>query len=316
MSPFKNILVVVDVEADAQPALMQALALARESHAAVTVAEVLDERPEELKMISTGSRSGTLQEAVVEERAASLEHLVQTMDTGRLQVQTRVVYGTAFIETIKAVIEQKHDLVLCTAAAREQKRRMLFGGTAMSLIRKCPCPVWVVKPEGGAPPGRILAAVNPFPSESVAMGLSEKIIEAAGSLSGLFEADLHVVHAWTFYYEKTLRNRLNIAPDEVDRIIRDIENTHRFGVDALIRKCQLSLPAGQLHFLRGRPSMLIPHAVETHQIDLLVMGSVARAGVPGLLIGNTAEKILQKVDGAVLTLKPEGFVSPVKAPAA
>ena len=41
------------------------------------------------------------------------------------------------------------------------------------------------------------------------------------------------------------------------------------------------------------------------------MGTVARTGIPGLLIGNTAETILQRVDCSVLAVKPDGFVSPV-----
>jgi nucleotide-binding universal stress UspA family protein len=48
------------------------------------------------------------------------------------------------------------------------------------------------------------------------------------------------------------------------------------------------------------------------QIDLIVMGTVGRSGISGLFIGNTAEKVLQKVDCSVLAVKPEGFVSPVK----
>jgi len=41
------------------------------------------------------------------------------------------------------------------------------------------------------------------------------------------------------------------------------------------------------------------------------MGTVARTGLPGLLIGNTAEKILNRVTASVLAVKPEGFVSPL-----
>lgn len=43
------------------------------------------------------------------------------------------------------------------------------------------------------------------------------------------------------------------------------------------------------------------------------MGTVARTGIPGFIIGNTAENILQKIDCSLLALKPLGFVSPVKA---
>ena len=38
---------------------------------------------------------------------------------------------------------------------------------------------------------------------------------------------------------------------------------------------------------------------------------MARTGIPGLLIGNIAEKVLGQVECAVLAIKPDGFVSPV-----
>lgn len=44
----------------------------------------------------------------------------------------------------------------------------------------------------------------------------------------------------------------------------------------------------------------------------VVMATLGRSGIPpGLLIGNTTETILHKVECAVLALKPAGFVSPV-----
>jgi nucleotide-binding universal stress UspA family protein len=46
-------------------------------------------------------------------------------------------------------------------------------------------------------------------------------------------------------------------------------------------------------------------------VDVIVMGTVCRTGVAGFFIGNTAEKILNQVECSVLTVKPEGFESPI-----
>jgi len=43
----------------------------------------------------------------------------------------------------------------------------------------------------------------------------------------------------------------------------------------------------------------------------VVMGTVARLGVPGFIMGGTAEETLQKLTCPVIGIKPEGFVSPV-----
>ena len=56
--------------------------------------------------------------------------------------------------------------------------------------------------------------------------------------------------------------------------------------------------------------MILDH-VETDGIDTVVMGTMGRTGIAGLLVGNTAESILKRVACSVLTVKPEGFVPPV-----
>ncbi len=49
-----------------------------------------------------------------------------------------------------------------------------------------------------------------------------------------------------------------------------------------------------------------------NRIDLLVLGTIGRSGIAGLLMGNTAERILNKVECSVLAVKPEGFVSSIR----
>ena len=46
-------------------------------------------------------------------------------------------------------------------------------------------------------------------------------------------------------------------------------------------------------------------------IELIVMGTAGRVGLPGFFIGNTAEEVLRQVDCPVLTVKSEDFVTPV-----
>ena len=47
--------------------------------------------------------------------------------------------------------------------------------------------------------------------------------------------------------------------------------------------------------------------------DVLIMGPLSRCGEAGFFVANTAESVLGKVDCSVLTVKPEGFVTPVRA---
>ena len=82
-------------------------------------------------------------------------------------------------------------------------------------------------------------------------------------------------------------------------------------LDELVAGYTLEDVKHRIHLLKGEPRVLIPELVQQERIDLIVMGTVCRTGIPGFIIGNTAENVLQHVDTSVLTVKPEGFVTPV-----
>lgn len=56
---------------------------------------------------------------------------------------------------------------------------------------------------------------------------------------------------------------------------------------------------------------MIKKGIVDLKIDVVVMVSIARSGIPGLLIGNQAEKTLNNIKCTVLIVKPDGFLSPV-----
>lgn len=67
----------------------------------------------------------------------------------------------------------------------------------------------------------------------------------------------------------------------------------------------------QVLLIEGKVEDAIKLARSRLDIDVVVMGSVARSGIPGFLIGNKAEKILGTIGCSVLTVKPDNFISPV-----
>ena len=57
--------------------------------------------------------------------------------------------------------------------------------------------------------------------------------------------------------------------------------------------------------------MAIRETVEHLAPDLLVMGSLSRPGRAGVMVGETAERLLGRLECSMLALKPAGFLSPV-----
>ena len=67
----------------------------------------------------------------------------------------------------------------------------------------------------------------------------------------------------------------------------------------------------QIHLIKGGARKEIPELAEQLKADVIVMGTVARTGVPGFIMGNTAETILNQINCSVLAIKPSEFKTPV-----
>lgn len=176
-------------------------------------------------------------------------------------------------------------------------------------MRKCPCPVLVMKPGVKGRFRRIMAAIDPAVTGDARDTLNGLILELASSLSVSEEADLHIVHAWHLFGEYLLRGYGGLSAKNVDQEVRKEGYRRRQSVEGLLAK-HISAPY-RLHLPKGPAAQTIPRLVSKLGIDLLIMGTVCRTGIPGFIIGNTAESVLDVVDCSVLTVKPEGFVSPV-----
>jgi len=67
------------------------------------------------------------------------------------------------------------------------------------------------------------------------------------------------------------------------------------------------IPAARQHLIARHPSDAIEQAAAETRSAVVVMGALARSGVKRLLIGNTAERVLDHLSCDLLVIKPRGF---------
>ncbi|WZO97967.1 universal stress protein [Isosphaeraceae bacterium EP7] len=319
MHRFRNILVPID-DTSNQPVLARATRLAKWKGAAIKLIAVVEDLPWYSRLLSPNSED--LRALLVRERSEALDGLAAQLREDGLDVTTEVLRGRRHHEIVREVLRGGHDLLLKKA---EPNEGLLFGSTDMHLLRSCPCPLLLLKPEhDGGDFARILAAVDPAPPPNEAdplhlkaeltakdAALDAKILELAGSLADEEGGDLHIVHVWSAPGEELLRGDPMLAQDQVDRYVSDSQAEARKALDHLLAKVPDQSGHRIVHLIKGVPEDAVVEAAKTNRIDLIVMGTVARTGISGLLIGNTAESILQRVDCSVLAIKPDAFVSPV-----
>lgn len=307
MPRFTNILLVYRGD---RTVLDRAAGLAKRDRAKLTVVQVVQNMPQEWNRFQLGDTSLNLQELAIAECQSRLDEYVTPLQDGDLHVTTKVLVGTAFLEITRDVIANHRDLVMMTAEGEGGFQKRLFGSTSLHLMRKCPCPVWVFKPTLQKKITQILAAIDPDTEEQAGESLNATILQLASSIATHQTAQLHVAHAWVALGEGLLRSRTGATHPEVYQYVREVEDRVRRGVQSLVQG--FANETAEVHLIKGDPAEVIPGIVKSQEIDLLVMGTVCRTGIAGFFIGNTAEMILDEVDCSVLTVKPNGFVSPVE----
>ena len=313
MQRFKNILILYNQSVGDDAALDRAAALAKVNGAHLTVVEVLQDLPSNLSALlgSSVAEQRDLERRFFDERLAHLQRLVGSLQQDGVDVSANVFRGRVFLELTRAVLRDGFDLVIMTADSLQGLRSITFGSNSMHVMRKCPCPVWVMKPKAERRFHRILAAVDPGLSDGPPPTLDVKILEMASSLARMEDCRLEIVNAWEFSGGDLDTSRSEITDDIKQSLLSKNETARRESLQRLIEGVDLSGLTVEIHVPRGKPNLLIPEIVAGQNIDLIVMGTATRTGIAGFLIGTTAEDILRQVDCSVLTIKPDGFVSPV-----
>ena len=298
MKRFKNILVIYDESVGAEDALNQATMLAEANAARLKVVDLAEE--------------GRLTFDRKRERERRLMRMVPAIRTEHMgEVETRLLVGTPFLEVIREVLRGEHDLVIASAEGGSVVESVFFGSTVAHLIRKCPCPVWILKPGQTVPYGRILAAIDPKPNDPVSMKLNTKIMGLATSLARASHGKLDILHVWDVIGKDADTLSSEIPEQTRAAILATHQEAQKTLIASFLDQHDLSNVDHQLSLPRGRPERMIVDAVKREDIDLIVMGTVDHTGIPGFFIGNAAETVLEAVECGILAVKPDGFVSPV-----
>lgn len=305
---FNNILVIAPLH---KQLLSQAVGLMASSQSKMTLMAIVPHL-EDPQVTSSDGQAVDVQQLLIHKVKADLQQAADPLKAEDFRVKTVVSSSRhAFIEIINQVGKQKHDLVMMLADGKSSVREQLFGTLSMHLMRKCPCPVWVVKPTRRKKFRNVFAAVDPDPSDPVRDQLNVSVLKRAATIAHNCRAKLHVIHAWQALGPQLRSGRW--VNSQINRLyVEKIAAAHHNRLSQLLKE---HLDGAEIvHTLQGEPGMVIPEKIKDMKGDMLVLGTVCRTGIPGFFIGNTAETILHQVNCSVLTVKPEGFVSPVNQP--
>lgn len=287
---------------ETRAAINQALELAAHSAGVVTFCAVLEISAQTASLIERDHQN--LLRTVEDIASELLDAEVAAANSRGIAADKAVRFGAAWEELVKESCENQHDLVVMGTRHRDKAARLLFGSTAQKLIRFAPCPVWIVKPEETREIREIAVATDLSDS-------SIPVLHAAIGAARALNARLYILHV----LEQDQISHLLIAGVSEEEIAT-CQQRMRIDAEAKLQTQLAStdyrtLQQGvKIEVIAGSPDHAIGDFVTANEVDMLVIGTHGRRGLEGLLLGNTAERILPSIHASLLAVKPDGFVSP------
>ena len=226
-----------------------------------------------------------------------LQELQEEFESADIQVTSVFSQNHHLAESIINKAEElKPDLVLKSTHHHDTLQRTLISNTDWRLIRKCPVPLMLVKPDDWREQGCIVTAVDPLHSKAQQAQLDRKLVAEAKGLAGL----LHMP-TWIFHSYYPFVSTLFPMGGETAEHLQRIEDLHRSKVVELTRAA--GIPDENIKLSQGDLVTELIKFLREKQANLLVIGALSRNIIERAVVGNTAERILEDCPCDILVLK-------------
>ena len=294
------IIVGTDFSATAAAAMDWAAELARQQgarielvHAVMTPLSTPATFPAPGLVPSGDQLSAEIQQAARDRLGQAAEALRQR----EISVDTYLGVGTPAQVILERAEETGAELVAVGTRGLSGLSHVLLGSTAQRAIQGSPCPVLAVHPGDSERhrPIRTILVPTDFSDDA------ERAIHTALQLLAPLEqeARLILIHAFNLPIEYTaygpIPTSIHFLRDtglEAERLLQEkAESLEREGmtVDWVARE--------------GDPAAVIAHAAEERGADLIAIGTHGRSGLMHLLLGSTAERVVQHAPCPVMTVR-------------
>ena len=300
MQSFKNILVVADEPSLAQSAIETAARLAAPASGIVTLLAPGQQSPPTLRR---GNRTAPRR------RSSPLHRLYDPGPQLRrmgVPVHHDFANGPIHAQALDRIYLHGHDLLI---VANRRDRGFAGRSLAGRLLRTAPIPVWI---QGETPSlaGPVAVAVGPADEEDPDDRLAQELVETASELAATHALPLHVVHAWRLTGETLMRSsRLSYQPTDIERMGRAAVSEAYLRVEHLLAGSLTPNIATRVHVQKGHVSDVVPEVVRAIEPSLLVMGTLSRRGISGMVVGNSVERLADRVNVPLLAVKPNGIAN-------
>lgn len=210
---------------------------------------------------------------------------------------SELLVGPACPAVIEAAKKHAADMIVIGTRGLTGFKHLLLGSTAEHIVQSSELPVLTVHPadaDGGRPLRSVLVPTD-FSDDA------NKAIAQAGRLLGAARPNgrLVLLHAYHLPVEFTALGTMPVTPV----LFADAAEQARTRLDAVAKPLRERGLQVETIALEGYAPTLIEEVARRENVDLIAMGTHGRSGLRRLLLGSTAERVVQHAPCPVLTVR-------------
>jgi nucleotide-binding universal stress UspA family protein len=214
-----------------------------------------------------------------------------------LEIELEVPIGVPSQVIVRAAEEHDVGLVVIGTRGLTGLAHLLLGSTAERVVQRAPCPVLSIHPgdiDKHGPIRTILVPTDFSPAAEEAARVAVALLCAGGEA-----AKLILLHTFHLPIEYTAYGPIPTSAHYIEDAGKNAEaNLERAA--AGLRRDGLTV---ETVAREGYAPEAIVDAAQQHRVDLVAMGTHGRTGLAHLLLGSTAERVVQHADCPVLTVR-------------
>lgn len=280
----QRILVATDFSARSDRALRRASLLAKQRGGEVVLVHVVDDdQPERLARAEREASLGLLGD------------LARTLrEADGVDARADVVLGDPFDAIVRAIETHGADVAAIGAHRRRLLRDVFLGTTAERVVRESRRPVLVVNALPTAAYRSVLVAVD-------LGGASQRLLESFDRLGLAERAAVSAAHVFEAPAAPRLA-RAAIPGSEIAGYVSEEEQRAAHALGALLGACAFPADHKLLRRNEGSVGDTLCAMARDADADLVVVGTQARKGLAGFLLGSVAHAVLRACDRDVLAI--------------
>ena len=239
--------------------------------------------------------------SLVEVKRQQLEKLARRLrDKGIAVTSTVAAHASVVDAIVRRAKQSKADLVAIEAHKHAFLARLFLSQNDYDLIRHCRVPLLIVKGGKVTRSAPILAALDPWHSIRKPQVLDDMIAAAGHGIAESLGTTLHSVHVYSPLMGYSVDA---FAPVAIPIVA---EKEHAADIRRTFAKvnAKYRIDKARSHLPMGDPAFILPALAKSLKAQMLVMGAISRSAIGRLLIGSTAERVIDALPCDVLIVKP------------